>query len=1060
MLRVLGPIAVDGPDGTHHSLSRVHRHLLAVLVAAGPSGLPIDSVANELWGDTLPTSWSASLRNHLSRLRIMLAPAEVPTRGGVCRLDLAPADVDAWLLLAPRTATEWTDDLVWLLEPTVPYEGVDPSDRLAQSTNQILAARRRVLDAFVTEQHGPVSVAIRDVMRSSALADPFDEHLTTLSATADANAGERARAMATVETNSAILRHELGNAACRSLDEFADSLAARRLPTTSRSAQPADLARRFPEQLTVAASEAAVRRDAQLGNAVEWLRAATSTRHLAIEGDWAAGKSRFLARVARVLFDGGAAVRFVNASPSSLAYEDALAALPELRPALETLAERLAEHHGPTHTGVDDHSTTYAIHQTVLWSRAADLVERSVSDRPLVLVVDDAEHLDTPSAQLLGFLVRGSSVRNLTLLTASLRGQTPAVLAGTDGHNRSTIVLEPLDLEAVTQSVKLAFPTASAAAVAPLAEAALHLSGGLPSLLHAVFDATDPVTFEPPSSLGSPDDVVTSLLNGLHDQDVLVGSAVSVLGQGVSESARLSAIATVSGHTIDETLESLDRLTDRGLLIDGPRFDAYRVQHSPAALAFKNAVTRSQLRTMHASAVASATSSHARAHHLLAAAPAFDEAVVLAALEASAQDHLRHGSVSNALSDLRTADKLADGSLGAVARGQMAVCLSRVGQHDEADTARAAAFALAAEVDDWELALDLVLAGQHDDTARYGQPERLGLLERIPSDRLGPRSRGQRAIALSILAADIGDRPCSERYLAEAHESTDPLDRHELARAEHFVNVFAHPTDRLDRIRAALTSSASSLTDDQQLVASQLEMAELYVLGQTERAVEALEVFEHLGVKLESVRAQWHAGLVRSMLSMANDDRVEAERRSSEAHALGRRFALVGADEARLAQLFFAHWIDGTHGSLLPKLLQVPGALAHGPVQSAIASALMGAGRVDEAIERTRPPVATMESWRHSLGPTMAASLVDIAVAARDRGDRSIANEISRVLQPLSGTIVILGTGVIDRGPADVSLARLLPEGSAERSVLLDAAAELAQRSGSVLWQKRIISLR
>ncbi len=1060
VLRVLGPISIDGPDGRHQSLSRVQRQLLAALVAAGPSGISLDALADELW-TSLPATWSASLRNHLARLRTALGSAELPTRGGVCRLDLPAPLVDAWLLLAPRTPSEWTDDLVWLLEPSTPYEDVEPTDRITQSANRIVAARRRILDALVIEGGEPLSVAMRDVMRSSAQADPFDEHLTMLSATADADAGEIARALATVEHNTSIVRHELGDAACRSLDALTDSLAGRHRPSATVHAV-ADDERHFPEQLSELAASCVVGRERQFDDAVEWLRTATSPRHLAIEGDWAAGKSQFLAQVAKALFDDGANLRFTSGSPSSLAYEGILAALPELRPALETLADRLAAPR--VKTGNKPVSASRQIEQTVLWSRAADLIEQLAADRPLALVIDDLDQLDTPSAQLLAFLLRSQPAGTLTLVSAALVGQAPPSLIRSDTANRLAVRLQPLDLEAITSIVERQFAQAPADLTEGLARSAMQLSGGLPSLLRAVLDATDPVTLAPPADLRSPDDVITSLLVGLDDHDVTVGAAVAVLGQGVANQAKLSDIAAVAGRPIDEALESLDRLVEQRLLVDGPRPDAFRLPHSPAAVAFRDACSRSQLRSMHAAAAGLATNLHRRAHHLLAAMPSFDVAEVVTALEESARNYLDAGAVREAFDEFHRIQTLDENALTAASRGQMAACLSRLGRIDEADAERAAAFRQAADADDWEESLNIVLAGQHDDIVRIGQTSRLALVESIPMEQLSARSRGRAAVLTSILAHDLGRSELSARASDDAHRWIDDRDRHELARAEHLTRAFDHPADRLRRVRAALNRRGSGecgrLTDAQQLTASQLMMLDHYMLGETTEALGELDRFEALALKLESVRAQWHTRLVRSMLAMADDDRDQADRLSFDASRFAERYGLVGGDTAHLAQQFFGRWLDGTHGDLLPQLLQLPEPAMVGPARAAVAAALFAADRLDEAIKVARPLAEQLEQRSDSLGPTVAMSLAEVAAAAGEQGDTMLADIVTGVLEPLSGTIAILGVGIIDRGPVDASLALLAPRGSIRRAELLGAAGDLAQRTGSVLWQKRIVGLR
>ncbi|MEZ5380147.1 MAG: AAA family ATPase [Acidimicrobiales bacterium] len=1056
MIRVLGPISTDGGNGCHRSLSRVQRHLLAVLVAAGPSGLALDALADELWGDTLPASWSASLRNHLSRLRLVLDGPMLPTRGGVCRLDLPTHAVDAWLLLTPRLPDEWTDDLVWLLEPCRPYEDVEPTNRIAQSTNRIVAARRRILAAFVTEAGAPVSPALRDVMRACALGDPFDEHLTTLSATADAEAGEESRAFATLQTTIAVVRSELGDGACDALVRFADELGARRQPPDMFE-HTSDLERRFPVHLDALLRASLAHHPTQHRSALAGLQAMPMPRLLSIEGDWGAGKSRFLAGIGRSLFDEGAAVRFARGNPSSVAYEAALTALPELRPALQDLL-------APAPPSGIGRSTRLVepIEKTVVWSRAASIVESLTAERPLAVVVDDIDQIDRPSAELLAFLLRGHDDSDLTVVTASRRCQLPDPLATTT--RRAHVELEALDANGIADAIAQLFPDLPTTDAARLAESVARLTAGLPKLVDIVLDATDRTTFEPPSDLRPLDGSLDSLLSGIGDADRAIGTALTILCRGVAGTARLGEIARVADRSVDDTLASLDRLVEHRLVHEGPRPDEFRPRHSPAVQALLAGSTRSELRAMHHRCVTLASNSHQRAHHLVAALPLSDSAAAAAALEASASDYVQQGDVRSGLAALRSAASLSEGGLDAVARGQLALCLNRLGHIEEAAAERTVGFRQAAAAGDWELAFAIASSGQHDDLDRVPHRQRLELLETIPLDELSRRSQGLALSLMAILSSDNGDDERRVRYLEQAGAVIDDLDRHELARAVYLSSAFDHPARRLATIDAIVGAhdqpGHSALTSAQAMTIAQLRMIELYRLGHTADAIAELDRFERLAGELGAVRSEWHAGLVRSMLALTSGDREGAEQLSAAAHRLAHRYALAGADEARLAQQFFVHWLDGTHGSVLPLLEQVPATNQIVPVQAAIANALLAVGRIDEAIERARPLVTQIAERNNTTDPTIAAALVDIAAAADEMGDPSLATITADVLAPLSGTIVTLATGILDRGPVDASLAVLHPADSAERSRLLDTAADLAQRSGSAVWQKRIVDLR
>ncbi len=97
-------------QGEWRTLSKAQRGLLAILVAAGPRGLSLERLADELW-PTLPKNWRPKLRVALSRLRGQLTDGGgVVNDHGWCRLDLGEEDVDLWSLWA--AAREGSLDLI------------------------------------------------------------------------------------------------------------------------------------------------------------------------------------------------------------------------------------------------------------------------------------------------------------------------------------------------------------------------------------------------------------------------------------------------------------------------------------------------------------------------------------------------------------------------------------------------------------------------------------------------------------------------------------------------------------------------------------------------------------------------------------------------------------------------------------------------------------------------------------------------------------------------------------------------------------------------------------
>src|ERR1700755_2367199 len=111
-IRVLGPLETfaDGTDVTPTSPNQ--RTVLAVLAAKPDQHVRTDTLIDALWGDGPPPTAEQTVRSYVSRLRVVLGPAIVASRGGLClRTNAVHLDslafekqVAASKLLAPKAA--------------------------------------------------------------------------------------------------------------------------------------------------------------------------------------------------------------------------------------------------------------------------------------------------------------------------------------------------------------------------------------------------------------------------------------------------------------------------------------------------------------------------------------------------------------------------------------------------------------------------------------------------------------------------------------------------------------------------------------------------------------------------------------------------------------------------------------------------------------------------------------------------------------------------------------------------------------------------------------------
>ena len=110
-VQVIGRIAIHRAGAAPVVPARSTRVLLALLVAAGPSGITLDDMAAAYWTGERPASWEIALRASISHLRSQLpADWQVTTSDGAARLVPGTGFVDAWRLEAEApisTAPAW-----------------------------------------------------------------------------------------------------------------------------------------------------------------------------------------------------------------------------------------------------------------------------------------------------------------------------------------------------------------------------------------------------------------------------------------------------------------------------------------------------------------------------------------------------------------------------------------------------------------------------------------------------------------------------------------------------------------------------------------------------------------------------------------------------------------------------------------------------------------------------------------------------------------------------------------------------------------------------------------
>ncbi|MFF4309203.1 BTAD domain-containing putative transcriptional regulator [Streptomyces sp. 900105755] len=432
-LRVLGPLGAD-VAGTPVELGAPRqRAVLALLIAARGSVVPVDRMTDALWRGEPPAKAGVSLHAYLSNLRRSLEPGRPPR---------APATV--LVTVAPGYALRLAGDAVdaWRFETWVGQARTAP----AEEARRLLAEALGWWHGPAFAEHADEEWAAAEVARLTGLYAEARE----LAVAADLRTGRAAQAAADAESlvRDAPLREEgwrllaLAHWAC---DRQADALAAVRRAgavlraelgcdpgPALREVEHAVLDGRF-EVLRAAVPEPAaelparsgpglfVGRSQELRTLAGAARAARDGGGLAlVTGAAGAGKSAFLDRAAARLRETGWRVVVgrcpeYEGAPPAWAWVEALGALarevPPARP--EELTVLLREPESTAAPAPDGEASAgrFRMHRAfAAWLRAA------TSRAPLAVLLEDLHRAD---AETLALVETAAAVTGVPLLTVA-----------------------------------------------------------------------------------------------------------------------------------------------------------------------------------------------------------------------------------------------------------------------------------------------------------------------------------------------------------------------------------------------------------------------------------------------------------------------------------------------------------------------------------------------------------------------------------------------------------------------------------------------------------------
>ncbi|RMI31254.1 AfsR/SARP family transcriptional regulator [Nocardia stercoris] len=440
LVGLLGPVVVESADGPGSVGGPRVRALLGLLALEAGRVVPVARLVDGVWGEDPPAGTGNALQTLASRLRTAL-PGAVRSDGGGYVLDLAPDEIDVHrftraveagreLLAAGEAerAVECFDTALalWRGEPLL---DMGESEVLRAAALRLTEQRLEAVElrADALGSLGRAGEVVRE-LRAEAAAHPFRETLAARLVRALAAAGRPSEAIQQFEATEALLRAELGTAPAAVLRAaLADIHTSATTP-----AEPDIQPRRESNRTEVAAEPARAPQPPQRrtsfvgrGRDVAGVRQALrEARLVTLSGAGGMGKTRLATEtVGAHAADWADGVTFVELA----ALERERADRPAVPAVGVAIANALTQFQRP-----DEQRTEWA-----------DVLERMLSGRRMLLVLDNCEHVVAATAHLIDDLLQ-----RLPLLRVLTTSREPI---GVDGERLYPV--RTLDLPAAEADV-------------------------------------------------------------------------------------------------------------------------------------------------------------------------------------------------------------------------------------------------------------------------------------------------------------------------------------------------------------------------------------------------------------------------------------------------------------------------------------------------------------------------------------------------------------------------------------------------------------------------------
>lgn len=1023
-------------QGAPTELSASQRRIIAVLIAAGPAGLSDEHLAEELWGDVIPDGWKANIRQAISRMRRAL-PAEAITSGGRhYALALPPHEIDVWQLLNHTTidltdTAQLGDDQLRSRLTDDPYPAAADGTAVRNSIQAITGARIELLDRLRTEAPQRATATLRAATHKLALST-WNEDLVRAVVDLHIAVGEPATALDLLSKAIDRIEGEIGPVGAK-LHERHVELATQPQTADERAGTVSVAPTRWLGNPPWESQTSLLERDRLNHELTEHL---TAGRSVLITGDSGTGKTLLTQRLAESRHDAGRGshiVWLVSQRATAAAYAPILSVFPQLIDVLNA-------------TDTADESLV----ETRRWTAIQQHIRNACPHAPITLIVDDAQWLDSQTAQFIEFWARSTHPDGVELVIvgrddSAENADWAAMSNRLQRSGLALIAVEQFSHIQLVDLIGLHHPSSTSRQRADMAELLIDEGAALPARASDLIAMADATTLRLPPRTGAEQpwaDTVWTSAVGPTTADI-AGTA-ALIGVSWSFGQLLQYIALDA----DALADAVDELLDADLIVARSRPDQFSFRHVLVQEAFASTVSSRDAREFHTHAASLALANgrvHERARHLLAVGSSVDLSALFEALVASGDAHLHARSFLEAVHAYEAADRVQPAAFTPAALARYTHAIERSGSN--ARTLRARAFEAARVADDAELMLHVLVDGADPGELLESEPERSDLLSQVPRDRLSPADQLRLDATRCRELALAGH--LDHAVAAHAHMHLTSPDDHATGWLALWGFFVGSPPSSWPELGVATDDIDDNISRSR---VRNVNCARQLMLGDRAGFDNELTALAAEPASNEHPVRRWHLHLLQSLQATLDGNRQRAEAIASAGFDIGQQYGLAGAFPARTAQVFAEHWVRSRHGDLVPILdLSAPDVADSLLATAARASALFTLDeRLDDALALTDQIVVRLDERTQAVHAPVAVLL---AGAAQHLSESTRAR-VRNILGPFAGHAVLASASIAHLGPAHRALG-LLADNEATRLELLQRAVGEADEWSMPLWSVR-----